>query len=63
METITMNFICDDNDTEIYQGDDNKFYRKDENKFIEVAHIMRFANNKVTIEWIDVQPHRGVYLT
>ena len=49
-----MNFICDDNDTEIYQGDDNKFYRKDENKFIEVAHIMRFANNKVAFEWIDV---------
>lgn len=54
MEIITMNFICDDNDTEIYQGDDNKFYRKDGNKFIEVAHIMRFANNKVIIEWIDI---------
>lgn len=63
METVTMNFICNDNDTEIYQGDDNKFYRMDGDRFIEVAHIMRFANNKVAIEWIDVQPHRGVYLT
>lgn len=54
METVTMNFICNDNDTEIYQGDDNKFYRMDGDRFIEVAHIMRFANNKVAIEWIDV---------
>lgn len=53
METITMNFICNDNDTEIYQGE-NKFYRRIGDRFIEVAHIMRFANNKVTIDWIDV---------
>ena len=27
---------------------------EDRNKYIAVAHILRFANTKVTIEWIDV---------
>lgn len=53
MEMTTMNFICEDNGTNIYQGE-NKFYRKVGDEFVEVAHIMRFQNNKVHIEWIDL---------
>ena len=54
MEMTAMNFICKDNGTNIYQSE-NKFYREVSGEFIEVAHIMRFQNNKVHIEWIDLQ--------
>ena len=45
-------FICVDNGTNIYQKD-NKFYREVNGTYSEVYHIMRVANNKVCIEWID----------
>lgn len=42
----------DKNGKNIYQ-EDGKFYREENDGFFEVYHIMRFADNKVCIEWVD----------
>lgn len=48
-----MELISKDKDgNSIYQKD-GKFYKELNDNFFEVYHIMRFANNKVCIEWVD----------